>query len=62
MLRLMSIGSIAPETVRIARAVFPKGNQYLRVADAQETLFTADAFLALFPTHGQPAQPSWQPE
>jgi transposase len=32
----------------------------LRVADTLETLFTDDAFLALFPTCGQPAQPPWQ--
>jgi transposase len=62
MLRPMPIGPISPETVRVARAGFPKGNRYLRVADARETLFTDDAFLALFPTYGQPAQPSWQLE
>jgi transposase len=44
----------------VARAAFPKGNRYLRVADALETLFTDDAFLALFPPCGQPAQPPWQ--
>ena len=57
MLRPMQIGPIPSETARIARAAFPKGNRYLRVADELETLFTDDAFLALFPTHGQPAQP-----
>jgi transposase len=60
MLRPMPIGPIPPEAARVARAAFPKGNRYLRVADALETLFTDDAFLALFPTHGQPAQPPWQ--
>jgi transposase len=30
------------------------------VADELETLFTDDAFLALFPTHGQPAHPPWR--
>jgi transposase len=60
MLRPMPIGPIPPETARVARAAFPKGNRYLRVADELETLFTDDAFLALFPTHGQPAQPPWQ--
>jgi transposase len=60
MLRPMPIGPIPPETARVARAVFPKGNRYLRVADELETLFTDDAFLALFPSHGQPAQPPWQ--
>jgi transposase len=56
----MPIGPLPPETARVARAAFPKGTRYLRVADALETLFTDDAFVALFPTHGQPAQPPWQ--
>ena len=60
MLRLMPIGPIPPATVRVARAAFPRGNRYLRVADALETLCTDDAFLALFPTHGQPAHPPWR--
>jgi hypothetical protein len=57
MLRPIPVGPIPPETARIARAAFPQGNRYLRVADELETLFTDDAFLALFPTHGQPALP-----
>jgi transposase len=60
MLRPMSIEPVPPETARVARAAFPTGNRYMRVADALETLCTDDAFLALLPTHGQPAQPPWQ--
>ena len=60
MLRPMPIGPMPPDTARVARAAFPKGNRYLQVADELETLFTDDAFLALFPTQGQPAQPPWQ--
>jgi transposase len=60
MLRPMPIEPIPPETVRVARAAFPKGNRYLRVADALDTLFTDDAFWALFPTHGQPTFPPWR--
>jgi transposase len=60
MLRPMPIGPIPSETARVARAAFPKGNRYLRVADELETLFTDDAFLALFPTYGQPAHPPWR--
>jgi hypothetical protein len=55
MLRPMPIEPLPPETTRVARAAFPKGNRYLRLADALATLFTDDAFLALFSTHGQPA-------
>jgi transposase len=56
----MPIEPIPPETARIARAAYPKGNRYLRLADALDALFTDDAFLALCPTHGQPALPPWR--
>ncbi len=46
--------------LQLARAAFPKGNRYLRVADALDMLFTDEAFGALFPTHGQPACPPWR--
>jgi transposase len=60
MLRPMSIDPMPPETARVARAAFPKGNRCLRVADELDSLFTDEAFLALFPTHGQPALPPWR--
>src|SRR5919199_4799122 len=60
MLRPMPIEPVPPETARVARAAFPKGNRYLRVADELDRLFTDEAFGALFPTHGQPACPPWR--
>jgi transposase len=60
MLRPMPIEPIPPETARVAHAAFPTGNRYLRLADEMDTLFSDDAFLALFPTHGQPALPPWR--
>jgi transposase len=60
MLRPMFIGPVPPETARGAQTAFPTGNRDLRLADARDTLFTDDAFLALFPTHGQPALPPWR--
>src|SRR5918999_4273186 len=60
MLHPMPIEPIPPETARVARAAVPKGNRYLRVADALETLFTDDAVLTLVPVHGQPALPPWR--
>jgi transposase len=60
MLRPMPIEPVPHETARVARAAFPKGNRYLRLADELDTLFTDDAFRALFPTHGQPAWPPWR--
>jgi transposase len=56
----MPIEPVPPETARVAHAALPKGHQYLRLADALEALCTDDAFLALFPPHGQPAPPPWQ--
>ncbi len=41
----------------LARAEFPMGNRYLRVADELDILFMDDAILALFPMHGQPSHP-----
>jgi transposase len=60
MLRPMPIEPTPTETARVARAAFPKGNRYLRLADALKTLFTDDAFWALFPTHGPPTLPPWR--
>jgi transposase len=60
MLRPMPMEPVPSETARVAQAAFPKGHKYLRLADELDALFTDDAFLALFPTHGQPAQPPWQ--
>jgi transposase len=60
MLRPMPIEPIPPETARVARAAFPKGHRYLRLADELDTLFTDEVFGALFPTLGQPACPPWR--
>jgi transposase len=60
MLRPMPIAPIPAETARVARAACPKGNRCLRVADELDSRFTDEAFLALFPTHGQPALPPWR--
>ena len=51
---------IPAETVRVARAAFPKGQPYLAAADALGEVFTDDAFAALFPRRGQPALAPWR--
>jgi transposase len=56
----MPIEPVPPETARVARAAFPKGHRYLRLADALDALFRDDAFVTLFPTHGQPALRPWR--
>lgn len=51
---------IPVETVRIARAAFPKGHPYLRAADALGEVFTDETFAALFRRRGRPALASWR--
>lgn len=48
--------SIPEETVRVAKAAFPKGNRYLRVRDTFGPLFAGEAFKALFSREGRPAE------
>lgn len=51
-------GEIPAETVRVARAAFPKGSLAVRVRDELGPLFTDDEFADLFPARGKPA---WSP-
>jgi transposase len=60
MLRPVPIAPVPPETARVARAAFPKGHRYLRLADELGTLFRDEAFVTLFPPYGQPALPPWR--
>ena len=46
-----SIGPVPEDTVRVARAAFPRGNPYLRLRDELGTLFS---------TCGQPAEAPWR--
>src|SRR5258708_21409090 len=48
--------SIPEETVRIARAAYPKGNPYLKLRDALGTIYQDQAFAHLFPDNGRPPQ------
>jgi transposase len=46
--------SLHPEqTVRVARAAFPRGNLYLKMRDELGAIFTDEDFAALFPKRGQ---------
>ncbi len=55
-----AIGSIPDETVRVARAAFPRGNMYLTMRDQLGTLYEDQNFAALFPKRGRPAEAPWQ--
>ncbi|MFB7534599.1 IS1182 family transposase [Streptomyces sp. NPDC056178] len=51
-------GEIPEETVRVARAAFPKGSLAIRVRDELGVLFSDEEFADLFPSRGKPA---WSP-
>jgi transposase len=59
-LRPDPIGPIPEETVRVARAAFPKGSRYLQMHDALGTIFTDADFAALYPDRGRPVEAPWR--
>jgi len=54
------IAPVPEETVRVARAAFPKGNPYLTLRDALGSIFQDEDFAAVFPMNGQPGLPPWR--
>ncbi|HEY9662475.1 MAG TPA: IS1182 family transposase [Allocoleopsis sp.] len=54
------IPPVPSETVRVAKAAFPKGNPYLTLRDELGPIFSDADFVSLFSTTGQPAVPPWQ--
>lgn len=59
-LKPSSIPPIPEETVRVARAAFPKGNPYLTLRDEVGTIFEDGDFVDLFPNDGQPGYAPWR--
>jgi transposase len=55
-----SIAPVPEETVEVARAAFPKGNEYLQMRDEFGSLYTDDMFTDLYPKDGQPAVRPWR--
>lgn len=49
--------SVPTETVRVAHAIFPKGNIYMRLYDALGSTYNQGDFADLFSALGQPAIP-----
>lgn len=54
------IPEIPPETVRVVRAAFPKGNLYIWIRDSLGTIYQDDLFADLYPDRGQPAYAPWR--
>src|ERR671914_149152 len=51
---------VPEETVRVARAAFPKGNVYMTLRDRRGSIFQDEHFAGLFPADGQPSLPPWR--
>ena len=54
------IPPIPDETVRVAKAAFPKGNLYMRLRDELGVFYQDEDFTSLYPQRGQPAQAHWR--
>jgi len=59
-LKPMPIPPVPPDTARIARAAFRKGNLYLKLRDELGTLVQDTDFVSLFAKEGFPALPPWR--
>lgn len=51
---------VPPETIRVARAAYPKGNIYLHLRDTLGRIFRDEDFADLYPNEGQPAEAPWR--
>jgi transposase len=54
------LGSIPAETMRGARAAYPKGSLAMRLRDELGGIYRDEQFVGLFPTRGQPAEAPWR--
>ena len=60
MLRAEAVGEIPAQTVRVARAAFPKGSTVIKLRDAFGTLYQDEDFALFFSNLGQPALAPWR--
>ena len=51
------LGDIPPDTVRVARAAFPKGCVAMQLRDVLYSIYRNHHFADVFPARGQPAVP-----
>lgn len=49
-----------PETARVARAAFPKGNRYMTMRDELGSIYPSDLFADLSPQVGHYSVPPWR--
>lgn len=54
------LGPIPAETMRVARAAYPKGSLAMRLRDELGGIYRDEEFLSLFDRRGQPAEAPWR--
>src|SRR5947209_6309884 len=54
------LGAIPAETMRVARAAYPKGSLAMRLRDELAGIYRDEQLASLFPTRGQPAEAPWR--
>lgn len=59
-LRPQPVNAVPEETARVAHAIYPKGNIYIRMRDELGMFFCDADFADLFPDQGQPALAPWR--
>ena len=59
-LKITNPDEIPAETVRVVKAVFPKGNTYTLIRDELGSIFRDEQFVDLYPTRGQPGLAPWR--
>jgi transposase len=58
-MRPKPIGHIPEDTVRVAKAAFPKGNLYIQMRDVLGNIYDDEDFSELFEVRGRPAIAPW---
>jgi transposase len=59
-LQPQAIPPIPEETIRVVRAILPKGNVFTQMRDEFGTFFRDEDFLDVFSEKGQPAESAWR--
>jgi len=54
------LGAIPAETMRVARAAYPKGSLAMRLRDELGGIYRDEQFVGLFASRGQPAEAPWR--
>src|SRR5579885_1215801 len=59
-LKAQAVCPIPQETIRVARAAYPKGNLCMQMRNVLGSIYTDEDFAELYPKEGQPAETPWR--